>query len=98
MKNSNDLEDQPVGSDIEEEENPTEEKECPMSIETPTTYITTVSGWVSKPPACLVNKLGIPHCLWLKEIIILLSVNCWKKMNMVELVQALEVELTTQMC
>ena len=34
MTNSNELEDQPVGSDIEEEEKSTEENECPTGIET----------------------------------------------------------------
>ena len=34
MNNSNELEDQPVGSNVEGEENPTEEKECPISIVT----------------------------------------------------------------
>ena len=55
--NQNDLEDQPVGNDIEEEESPTEEEEHPMDEEHPTTYTTTASGQVSKPPACLIEEI-----------------------------------------
>ena len=58
LNSSNELEDQPVGSDVEEEENPMDEKECPTSTENPTTYTATVSGWVSKPPACLIEEIG----------------------------------------
>ena len=54
MNDSNELEDQPVGSDIEEEEKSTGENECPTDGESPMTYTTTVSGQVSKPPAYLI--------------------------------------------
>ena len=52
MNNSNKLEDQPVGSDIEEEESTGEKNALRM------TYTTTASGWVSKPPACLIEEIG----------------------------------------
>ena len=58
MNSSNELEDQPVGSNIEEEEKSTEEKEHPTGVEKPTTYTATVSGWVTKPPACLIKEIG----------------------------------------
>ena len=88
---SNKLEDQPVGSDIEEEEKSTGENECPTDGESPTTYTTTASGQVSKPPACLIEDIGELHCLQQNEIINLFLVNCWKKTSMVVLVQGLEV-------
>ena len=51
MNNPNNLEDQPVGNEIEEGKLPTEE-------ENPTTSTTTASGWVSKPPAHLIEEIG----------------------------------------
>ena len=97
MNNLNDLEDQPVGNDIEEEEHPTEEEEYLMEDEHPTTYTTTASGWVRKPPAHLVKEIGEATLTAAEQIIILLLVNCWKKMNLAALAWGLEVELTTQM-
>ena len=44
--NQNDLEDQPVGNDIEEEEHLMDEEEHPMDEEHPTTFTTTASGWL----------------------------------------------------
>ena len=52
--NLNDLENQPVGNDIEEEEHPMEE-------ENPTTYTTAASGQVSKPQHALLKNLGKLH-------------------------------------
>ena len=97
MNNLNDLEDQPVGNDIEQEEHPTEEEEYLMEDEHPTTYTTTASGWVHKPPAHLIKEIGEATLTAAEQIIILLLVNCWKKMNLAALAWGLEVELTTQM-
>ena len=47
MNNQDNLEDPPVGADKED-----------MEEESPTVHTTTVSGWISKPPACLIKEIG----------------------------------------
>ena len=76
MTHLNDLEDQPVGNDIEEEEHTMEE-------EHPITYTTTTSGQVSKPRACLIQEIG-------EVALILLLVSFWKKMNLAALVWGIQ--------
>ena len=93
MNNLNDLEDQPVGNDIEEEEKPTEEEECPTDKAQPTTYTTTAFGWVSKPPACLIKDIG-EATLTAAERNYYFALGELLKEN--EYVWVLEVELTTQ--
>ena len=56
MNNSNELEDQPVGSDIKEEEKTTDGNKRATGVENLMSYTTTVSGQVSKPPACLFHE------------------------------------------
>ena len=55
MNNQNDLEDQPVGNNIEDKEHSMKEEEHPTYEEHTST--TTVSGWVSKPLAHLINEI-----------------------------------------
>ena len=85
MNIQNDLEDQTVGEDEEDSEEKT------LLFNT-----TMASGWVSKPQHASSKKLVKLHSLQLNKIIILLSVNCWKKMNLVVLELVLAVALTTQ--
>ena len=80
----NNLEGQPVGGDKDD-----------LEEENLTVHTTTASGQVSKPPACLIKEIGeaTPQ---MNKIIILLSVSCWKKMNVVALELVSAVGLTTQ--
>ena len=57
MNNQNDLEDQPVGNNIEDKEHSMKEEEHPTDEEHPTSSTTTVSGWVSKPLEHLINEI-----------------------------------------